>query len=178
MKSLQRISDAGSIPATSTTTGVLGFDGMNSCDGRPAMVPAASGSAESRRPVRWAKFQTPTMTSTQSAKRPDVPAGRGVTNAGTLAGFGPLAPYFQRCDVAWPLGLGKRAETFPKKGSIPSHDAAFTAPPRTTTRCSRATTATGGAISMQSATQNVLCTGARLAIGKTPAAAGPFGTPC
>jgi len=45
MKSLQRISDAGSIPATSTTTGVLGFDGMNSCDGRLAMVPAASGSA-------------------------------------------------------------------------------------------------------------------------------------
>ena len=45
MKSPQRISDAGSIPASSTTTGLHGFDGMNSCDGRPAMVPAASGSA-------------------------------------------------------------------------------------------------------------------------------------
>lgn len=29
------------------------------------------------------------------------------------------------CDVAWPPGLGKRAETFPKKGSIPSHGASF-----------------------------------------------------
>ena len=46
MKSPQRISDAGSIPASSTTTGLHGFDGMNSCDGRPAMVPAASGSAK------------------------------------------------------------------------------------------------------------------------------------
>ncbi len=92
-KSAQRMSDAGSIPAASTTTGALGFDGMSSSDGQLVMVPAASGSAESRRPVRWAKFQTPTMTSTQSAKRPDVPAGRGVTNAGTLAGFGPLATF-------------------------------------------------------------------------------------
>ena len=33
----------------------------------------------------------------------------------------------KRCDVAWPPGLGKRAETFPKKGSIPSHGANFNA---------------------------------------------------
>ena len=46
MKLLQRISDAGSIPASSTTTGLHGFDGMNSRNGRPAMVPAASGSAD------------------------------------------------------------------------------------------------------------------------------------
>lgn len=50
MKSPQRMSDAGSIPATSTTTGVSGFDGMLSVDGQFATVPAAPGSAESRRP--------------------------------------------------------------------------------------------------------------------------------
>lgn len=38
-----------------------------------------------------------------------------------VSGFG--VAFNQRCDVAWLLGLGKRAETLPKKGSIPSHGA-------------------------------------------------------
>jgi len=83
MKSPQRMSDAGSIPATSTTTGVSGFDGMPSVGGQSAMVPAASGSAKSRRPVRWAKPELPTTTAITSrcfALR-DVPHGRGVTKA-------------------------------------------------------------------------------------------------
>ena len=46
------------------------------------------------------------------------------TSIGTNAcasGFG--VAFNQRCDVAWLPGLGKRAETLPKKGSIPSHSA-------------------------------------------------------
>lgn len=83
MKSPQRMSDAGSIPATSTTTGVSGFDGMPSVGGQSATVPAASGSAKSRRPVRWAKTKLPMTTAITSrcfALR-DVPRGRGVTKA-------------------------------------------------------------------------------------------------
>ena len=80
-------SDAGSIPATSTTTGVHGFDGALIRDGQPAMVPAASGSPVSRGPVRWAKTKLPTTTAITSrcfALR-DVPRGRGVTNAARVA---------------------------------------------------------------------------------------------
>lgn len=38
-KFAQRLTDAGSIPATSTTTGVHGFDGLLSANGHPATVP-------------------------------------------------------------------------------------------------------------------------------------------
>lgn len=85
-------SDAGSIPATSTTEGVHGFDGALIRDGQPAMVPAASGSPVSRGPVRWAKTKLPTTTAITSSALRDVPAGRGVTNAGTLGGSNALKP--------------------------------------------------------------------------------------
>ena len=91
-KSRVGASDAGSIPATSTTTGVHGFDGALIRDGQPAMVPAASGSPLSRGPVRWAKSKLPTMTAITSFALRDVPAGRGVTNAGTLGGSNALKP--------------------------------------------------------------------------------------
>jgi len=39
------IADAGSIPATSTTTGVHGFDGMLMGNGQLVMAPTVSGSA-------------------------------------------------------------------------------------------------------------------------------------
>lgn len=80
-KSRVGASDAGSIPATSTTTGVHGFDGALIRDGQPAMVPAVSGSPLSRGPVRWAKSKLPTTTAITSrcfALR-DAPLGRGVT---------------------------------------------------------------------------------------------------
>ena len=83
MKSRVGASDAGSIPATSTTAGVHGFDGALIRDGQPAMVPAASGSPLSRGPVQWAESKLPTTTAITSrcfALR-DVPRGRGVTNA-------------------------------------------------------------------------------------------------
>ena len=91
-KSRVGASDAGSIPATSTTTGVHGFDGALIRDGQPAMVPAASGSPLSRGPVRWAKSKLPTTTAITSSALRDVPAGRGVTNAGTLGGSNALKP--------------------------------------------------------------------------------------
>lgn len=51
-----------------------------------------------------------------------------VGSAQPIAHCGVLPVEFnKRCDVAWPPGLGKRAETFPKKGSIPSHGATFNA---------------------------------------------------
>lgn len=51
-----------------------------------------------------------------------LPANAG--SAQPIAHCGVLPVEFDnRCDVAWPPGLGKRAETFPKKGSIPSHGA-------------------------------------------------------
>ncbi len=91
-KSRVGASDAGSIPATSTTMGVQGFDGALIRDGQPAMVPAASGSPLSRGPVRWAKSKLPTTTAITSSALRDVPAGRGVTNAGTLGGSDALKP--------------------------------------------------------------------------------------
>lgn len=91
-KSRVGASDAGSIPATSTTMGVQGVDGALIRDGQPAMVPAASGSPLSRGPVRWAKSKLPTTTAITSSALRDVPAGRGVTNAGTLGGSNALKP--------------------------------------------------------------------------------------
>lgn len=91
-KSRVGASDAGSIPATSTTMGVQGFDGALIRDGQPAMVPAALGSPLSRGPVRWAKSKLPTTTAITSSALRDVPAGRGVTNAGTLGGSDALKP--------------------------------------------------------------------------------------
>ena len=118
-KSRVGASDAGSIPATSTTTGVQGFDGALIRDGQPAMVPAALGSPLSRGPVRWAKTKLPTTTAITSFALRDVPAGRGVTNAGTLGGSNALKPKHsdrqqlaafaaQFPQIVAQLGLGKR----------------------------------------------------------------------
>lgn len=73
-KSRVGASDAGSIPARSTTAGLLGFDGALIRDGQLAMVPAATGSAGSRRPLRWANLKTPTTAFIRLRRQLDVPA--------------------------------------------------------------------------------------------------------
>ena len=79
MKSLQNVADAGSIPAASTTTGVHGFDGTRSVDGRLAMVPAVSGSAESGVRCDGPNSQTPMTAFIGLRRQPDVPAARNGT---------------------------------------------------------------------------------------------------
>jgi hypothetical protein len=118
MKSRVGASDAGSIPATSTTAGVHGFDGALIRDGQPAMVPAASGSPLSRGPMRWAESKLPTTTAITSrcfALR-DGPAGRDVTNAGALGGsnaLGQLSMTAARPNpLPRPIASGDRAAVY------------------------------------------------------------------
>jgi hypothetical protein len=149
-KSRVGASDAGSIPATSTTTGVQGFDGALIRDGQPAMVPAASGSPLSRGPARWAKTKLPTTTAITSrcfALR-DAPAGRGVTKAGTFfnaadarsrathlrAGWSPIVethPCASRCSGVGPEMPARRisarpAELFNASDRIAEENRRFT----------------------------------------------------
>jgi hypothetical protein len=79
MKSQASIADAGSSPATSTTTGVHGFDGMWMCDGQLVMVPAVSGSGESAVRCDGPNSQTPTTAFIGLRRQPDVPAARNGT---------------------------------------------------------------------------------------------------
>ena len=119
MKSRVGASDAGSIPATSTTTGVHGFDGALIRDGQPAMVPAASGSPLSRGPVRWAKSKLPTTTAITSrcfALR-DAPAGRGVTKAGTFFNAADARSRATHLRAGWLPS----AETHPCKSQMQKH---------------------------------------------------------
>lgn len=86
MKSLQHVSDAGAIPAASTTTGATSFDGASSRDGQPAMVPAVTGSASvCGRPCDGPNPKLPMTTAIKWLAPLDVLAGQGVTKAGTLS---------------------------------------------------------------------------------------------
>ena len=85
MKSPQRMSDAGSIPATSTTTGVSGFDGMPSVGGQSAMVPAASGSAWSGVRCDGPNSQTPMTAFIGLLTQLDAPAARSGTQGRHLS---------------------------------------------------------------------------------------------
>lgn len=117
MKSPRCMSDAGSTPATSTTTGVSGFDGILSVGGQSAMVPAAPGSAKSRRPGRWAKPELPMTTAITSrfcALR-DVPRSRGVTKAARVV------PATRGASFAGIAQLAERGpSTFEVVGSSPT----------------------------------------------------------
>ena len=90
----KNIADAGSIPATSTTTGVHGFDGMQTCDGQLAMVPAVSGSAESGVRCDGPNSQTPMTAFIRLRWQLDVPAARNGTQERHLSRSRPSAGIF------------------------------------------------------------------------------------
>lgn len=73
------IADAGSTPATSTTTGVHGFDGMWMGNGQLGMVPTAPGSAWSGVRCDGPNSQTPMTAFIGLRRQPDVPAARNGT---------------------------------------------------------------------------------------------------
>ena len=73
------IADAGSIPATSTTTGVHGFDGMLMGNGQLVMAPTVSGSAWSGVRCDGPNSQTPMTAFIRLRRQLDVPAARNGT---------------------------------------------------------------------------------------------------
>lgn len=108
-KCARRMTDAGSIPARSTTEGLQGFDGMLSAYGQPAMVPAALGSPGVGVRCDGPKPQTPTTAFIGLRRQPDVPAarngtqGRHLCNAPRLDSASDAGPKPETCPAYSPV---------------------------------------------------------------------------